>query len=41
MQASQTTLLVKYWIDESGPQPAMWRVHGKQSQSPSLHACLW
>lgn len=41
MQASQTTLLVKYWIDESGPQLAMWRVHGKHSWSPSLHACLW
>lgn len=31
MPASQTTLLIKYGMNESGLQPAMWRLHGTPS----------
>lgn len=40
MPASQTTLLIKYVIDESSLEPAMRRLHGTLSESHSLHASL-
>lgn len=41
MPASQTTLLIKCGIDESGLEPAMWRLHGTLWGSHSLPASLW